>query len=251
MLQQMVSFFTSWFINPNGWGIGLAIIFGAVWLASYWPPLFQKHRWHWSVLIFIAVLVISAILTLIAVVFIQVPLQDLSFQGLNSLWGREIVMSWLLLTGIPAMLLSGLVQEGAKLVPIVAYWWRQDRNIDPKLGLAIGAVAGAGFGAFEAQWVHNSIFAAGWSWDMVQTGGIMTLAPFWERFFIVAFNTSVSALAGYGLARGWGWQFYLLAALLHAFINYSSIFFQTGVMDAVRMEIFVASCALLVTYVAL
>ena len=68
---------------------------------------------------------------------------------------------------------------------------------------------------------------------------------------MVAFHTSVSALAGYGLARGWGWQFYLLAALLHTFINYSSIFFQTGVMDAVRMEIFVASCALLVTYVAL
>jgi len=50
----------------------------------------------------------------------------------------------------------------AKMVPVPVYWWRSGKNIDPKLGLVIGAVAGAGFGIFEGQWQHNVIFASGW-----------------------------------------------------------------------------------------
>ena len=160
-------------------------------------------------------------------------------------------MSWLLLAGIPAILLSGLVQEGSKLVPVVIYWWRKGRNIDPKLGLAIGAVAGAGLGVFEAMWVHNNIFAAGWSWEVVQTGGIMALVGFWERFFAVAFHIAASALAGYGLAKGWGWQFYLLAAFLHAFLNYSVVLLQSGLITIIQLEIFAAVWAVLVTAGAL
>jgi len=49
-------------------------------------------------------------------------------------------------------------------------------------------------------WVHNAIFASGWSWEAVQTGGVIALAGFWERFFTLAFHIAVSALAGYGLA---------------------------------------------------
>ena len=149
MLEWMVDFFVSWFIYPNIlWtqlliGIGLAIVFGIIWLTCYWPPLFKKH-WLW------AVLVSSAILSLTAVVFVQIPLQAWAGQALNHFWSQEILLSWLLLAGIPQILLSGLVQEGSKLVPIVVYWWRKGRSIDPKLGLAIGAVAGAGFGTFEA-----------------------------------------------------------------------------------------------------
>ena len=246
MLEQMVGFFVSGFIYPNIlWaslllGIGLAIAFGAIWLTGYWPPLFKKH-WLW------AVLATGAILTWAAVAFIQIPLQLWTGQVLNHFWSQEILIRWLLLAGIPAVLLSGLVQEGSKLVPVVIYWWRKGRNIDPKLGLAIGAVAGAGLGIFEAQWAHNTIFAAGWSWEAVQTGGVVALAGFWERFFAVAFHTAASALAGYGLAKGWGWQFYLLAAFLHAFLNYSVISLQAGLMTIVQLEIFAAVWALLVT----
>ena len=150
-----------------------------------------------------------------------------------------------------AILLSGLVQEGSKLVPVVVYWWRKGRNIDPKLGLAIGAVAGAGLSIFEAQWAHNQIFAAGWTWEAVQTGGLVALAGFWERFFAVAFHIAASALAGYGLAKGWGWQFYLLAAFLHAFLNYSVAFLRTGLITGIQLEIFAAVWAILVTGVAL
>jgi len=244
MIEQMVGFSLSFFANPSILGIGLAIIFGAIWLTPYWPPLFKEH-WLW------AVLAGSAILTLAAVTFIQIPLQFLAGQVLGHFWSQEILMRWLLLIGIPLILLSGLVQEGAKLVPVVVYWWRQNKNIDPKLGLVIGAVAGVGFGVFEAQWAHNTIFASGWSWEMVQTSGVMALAGFWERFFTVAFHTAASALAGYGLAKGWGWQFYLIASFLHAFLNYSAVFLQVGVMVPVQVEIFVAAWALLVTYGAL
>jgi len=240
MVEQIVGFFVSGFANPSILGIGLAIAFGAIWLAGYWPPLFKKP-WLW------AVLVTGAILTWAAVAFIQIPLQAWTQQAMGNFWSQEILLRWLLLAGMPIILLSGLVQEGSKLVPVVVYWWRKGRNIDPKLGLAIGAVAGAGFGVFEAQWAHNTIFAAGWSWEAVQTGGLVALAPFWERFFTVAFHIAASALAGYGLARGWGWQFYLLASFLHAFINYSILFLQSGLMTHVQVEIFIAMWAMLVT----
>ncbi len=252
MLEQMIAFFTSWFANPSVLGIGLAIAFGAVWFTPYWPqPLFKRHWWLWAVLIFVAVLVGSAILSLIAVTFIQIPLQVWTGQALNNFWSQEVLMRWLLLAGIPAILLSGLVQEGAKLVPVVTYWWRKGKNIDPKLGLAIGAVAGLGFGVFEAVWVHNTIFATGWSWEAVQTGGLVALAGFWERFFTVALHIAMSALAGYGLAKGWGWQFYLLASFLHAFANYSAVLFQSGLITVIQVEIFAAVWAMLVTGSAL
>jgi len=246
MLEQLIDFLVSWFFYPNiSWtqlllGTGLAIIFGAVWFTAYWTPILKKP-WAWGVL------VSSAILSLLAVVFVQIPLQAWIGQGLNHFWSQEVILSWLLLAGIPQVLLSGLVQEGSKLVPVVIYWWRKGRNIDPKLGLYIGAVAGLGFGVFEAQWAHNTIFAAGWTWEVVQTSGLLALAGFWERFFAVAFHIAVSALAGYGLAKGWGWQFYLLAAFLHGFLNYSAVLFASGAVTIVQVEIFAAVWAVLVT----
>jgi len=246
MIEQMVGFFVSGFIYPGlPWtklllGVGLAIAFGAFWFAPYWTPIFKKP-WAW------AVLVGGAIVSWIAVSFVQIPLQLWTGQALSHFWSQEILMSSLLFAGIPQILLSGLVQEGSKLIPVVVYWWRKGKNIDPKLGLIIGAVAGLGLGIFEALWVHNTVFSAGWSWELVQAGGLTALAPFWERFFTVAFHTASSALAGYGLAKGWGWQFYLIASFLHAFLNYSVIPLQMGLMTAIHLEIFVAVWALLVT----
>ncbi len=246
MLEYMVDFFVSGFVYPGIlWtqvllGIGLAIVFGAIWFAPYWTPILKKP-WAW------AVLAGSALLSWAAVAFIQIPLQAWTGQALNHFWSMEVLMRWLLLTGIPQILLSGLVQEGSKLVPVVVYWWRSGRNIDPKLGLAIGAVAGAGLGIFEAQWVHNTIFASGWSWEAVETGGVVALAGFWERFFTVGFHIAVSALAGYGLARGWGWQFYLLATFLHGFLNYSVVALHSGLITVIQVEIFAAGWATLVT----
>ncbi|KKK54727.1 hypothetical protein LCGC14_3081810 [marine sediment metagenome] len=79
----------------------------------------------------------------------------------------------------------------------------------------------------------------------------MVLAGFWERFFAVAFHTAASALAGYGLAKGWGWQFYLIAAFLHALLNYSAVLLQSGLFTPVHIEIYVAVVVVLVTGVVL
>jgi len=250
MLEHMIAFFVSWFVYPDLSlnlmliGIGLAIVFGAIWLLGHWPPLFKKH-WLWTVLVG------SAILSVAAVSFIQIPLQVLVGQALGHFWSQEILISWILLAGIPQILLSGLVQEGAKMVPMVVWWWRNDRNIDPRLGLAIGAVAGAGLGIFEAVWVHNQIFAAGWTWQALQTDGFIAVAGCWERFFAVGFHIAVSALAGYGLAKGWGWQFYLIAAFLHALLNYSVVLLQSGVFTIVSLETYAAVVAVLLTAVVL
>lgn len=250
MIEQMVAYFISWFVYPGTpWtslllGIGLGMIFGAVWFIPYWTPVL-KRPWAW------AVLAGSAILSLAAVTFIQIPLQLWTGQTLNFFWSQATLMSWILLAGIPQVLYSGLVQEGSKLVPVVIYWWRKGRNIDPKLGLAIGAVAGLGFGIFEAVWAHNTVFSFGWSWSVVGTSGLVALAPFWERFFTVALHIAMSAIAGYGLAKGRGWQAYLLASFLHAFVNYSAVFFRSGLITVIQIEIFVAVWAVLVTAGAL
>jgi len=240
MLAEAVSFFTSWFTTFSFPGIGLAIVFGAVWLTGYWPPLFKRY-WLW------AVIFIGAFLTLLAVAFIQLPLQLYIGQIMGQQWSQEVLMQWLLLVGLPTILISGLVQEGSKLVPVVVWWWREGRSIDPKVGLVVGAVAGAGFGIFEAYWLLNYVLASGWTWETVMTRGIGTLLPFWERFFTVAFHIAVSALAGYGLAKGLGWQFYLIASGLHALVNYSVVLAQAGVFLATQAEIYIAMVALLVT----
>jgi RsiW-degrading membrane proteinase PrsW (M82 family) len=245
MIDYAVSYFVSFFQNPSAWGIGLAIGFGVVWLAAYWPPL-DKKLGLW------VVLVGSAFFTLAAVCFVQIPLQTWAGQALGHFWSQEVLIRWILLAAIPQIFFSGLVQEGAKMVPMVVYWQRSGRNIDPKLGLLIGAVAGAGFGIFEAQWALNTIFASGWTWTAVQTGGFWALAGFWERFFAVAAHVALSALVGYGLAKGWGWQFYLIASALHALLNYSVVLLQAGVLTTtVHVEIYVAVVALAVTAWAL
>jgi len=243
--DYMIAFFKSFFQNPSASGIylvisiGLAIGFGAVWLTCYWPQLIKKP-WLW------AVLVSSAFLTVGAVCFIQTPLQIWTGQALMHFWSQEVLMRWILLAAIPQILLTGLVQEGAKLVPVIVYWWRSGKNIDPKLGLIIGAVAGAGFAIFEAQWAHNQIFASGWTWEAVQTYGFWALAGFWERFFTVAAHIAFSALAGYGLVRGWGWQFYLIASVLHGLLNYGGVLWQADLLTDIHVEIYIAVLAAVV-----
>ena len=156
-------------------------------------------------------------------------------------------MRWLLLAAIPGILLSGLVQEGAKLIPVVLYWRRENRSLDPKMGLAIGAAAGAAFGIFEAQWAHNAILSSVNIWGALQTHGLSALIGFWERFSVVEAHTAFSALAVYGLAKGKGWQFYLIASLLHGFLNYGAVMLAAGVFTVVKMELYATAYALSLT----
>lgn len=250
MLQQMISFFTSAFYIPGlSWililvAIAIGLVFGAIWLTPYWPPLVKRHG-LWVVGI------VSAFLTWTAIAFIQIPLQGWTGQALIHFWNQGTLMQWLLLAGIPQILLSGLVQEGAKLVPVVFYWRRNNRAFTPAFGLIAGAVAGAGFGVFEAVWVHNTIFASGWTWSTVAANGFPALLGFVERFFAIGVHIAASALAGYGLAKRLGWQFYLIASLLHGAVNYSIILLQKGLLTSVQVEIYIAVLAVAMTGVAL
>jgi RsiW-degrading membrane proteinase PrsW (M82 family) len=250
VLQQLIQFFTSAFYFPGlNWAliliaIAIGIAFGAIWLTPYWPPIIKRPG-LWIVGI------VSAFFTWTAIAFIQVPLQHWTGQALLHFWDQGTLTNWLLLAGIPQILLSGLVQEGAKLVPVVFYWWRNHRKFTPRFGLIVGAVSGAGFGVFEAIWIHNTIFAAGWTWSAVETSGFLALLGFWERFFSVAFHIAISALAGYGLAKRLGWQFYLIASFLHGLTNYSVLLLQANLLTSIQVEIYIAVLAVAISTVAL
>ena len=250
MLQQMIAFFTSPFsFSGLSWtlvlvAISIGVVFGTIWLTPYWPPIARKRGlWFVSAL--------SAFFTWTAIAFIQVPLQGLTGQALGHFWGQFVLLQWLLIAGIPQILLSGLVQEGAKLVPVIFYWWRSHWSFTPTFGLIAGAVSGAGFGIFEAVWVHNTIFSSGWTWSTVETSGFLALLGFVERFFAVGFHIAVGSLAGYGLAKRLGWQFYLIASFLHGATNYAVVLLQSRLLTSVQVEIYIAVLAVAITTVAL
>jgi hypothetical protein len=248
MAQQMLAFFVNFFsVNPSILGIILAwilaLVFGAIWLACYRPPLITKP-WLW------VVLAAGAVLAPIAIAVAAFPLRFVILWVYDALWSQETLTQWTLLVSLPSMYLFGLAREGFMLLPVVVYWWRNGRDIEPKLGLA-AAVSGAGFGILEAQWALNYGIASGWSWERVQTGGLVALAGFWETFFVIGVNVASCALAGWGLARGRWWQFYLLAALVYFISTYSYVLVSKGLITGVQAELIIAAWALIATGVVL
>jgi len=244
MLQQSLSFFVNWFSNPNFTAMGIALLLGVFWYMLYRPPL-RRYGFLW------VVMAVSAILTLLAVVVVQIPLQSLTGTAIAGAFNQSTVTTWIYVLGIPQIALSGLVQEGAKLLPNVYIWQKSDHSLAPKVGLIIGAAAGVGFGVFEAMWALNQAYAGGWAIASIQGGGFQSLTPLWERFFVIAGHTAFGALAGYGLATDRGWQFYLIAAGLHSLMNYTVVLLQAQLVSMVTVEILVAAVAVAATAWAL
>jgi RsiW-degrading membrane proteinase PrsW (M82 family) len=246
MLSQMTSFFNSaFYFAGTNWkailvAVALGLVLGAFWLVFYRPPLFKKPM-LW------AVAAVSAILTWSAIAFVQIPFQNWYVEVIKHFWGSADISNWYLYIAFPLVLLSGLVQEAAKLVPTLFCWWRSKRSLTPKMGLIIGAVSGAGFGVFEAIWVHNQIFVNGVSWSVVSDYRL----GLWERVFAVAFHIAASALTGWGIAKRKGWLFYVIAAFLHGIVNYSVILIQDNKLTATQSEIYLTVIALAVTAFAL
>jgi len=242
----MTSFFNSaFYFAGTHWdaillSIALGLVFGAVWLFFYLPPLFRKH-WFW------AVAAVSAILTWTAIAFVQIPLQNWYVDGLTHFWSQTDLTNWYLLVAFPLVLISGIVQEATKLAPVLFCWWRSKKSFTPRFGLMLGAVSGAGFGVFEAIWVHNQMFAQGISWSVVDNYAL----GLWERVFTVAFHIAASALTGYGIAKKKGWLFYVIAAFLHGIINYSVILIEDNKITAVQSELYLTFIAVAVTAFAL
>ena len=230
--------------------IVLAVLFTVIWLMLYRPPMIKKS-------VLWVFFVSGAIFTLIVFCLIQNPLTTVIGQAFYYNWGEQFIQKWILLLALPGALIAGLFQEGAKVFPAAIYWWINKRTIDPKWGLIIGAVSGAGWGFFEAQWLHNSVYALGWSWKVVGTQGFIMTVPFIETFFSVPSNIASCALISYGLAKGQGWQYYLIIALIHAAIQYSPTFVGTvfsglsGGAQWIIIEVFIALCSLAFSSLAL
>jgi RsiW-degrading membrane proteinase PrsW (M82 family) len=249
MAQQMLAFIVSFFIpSTNIYGIILvwvvALVFGAIWLACYRPPLISRP-WLW------AVLAAGAILAPIAIAITAFPVRSGILWVYNSIWSQETLSQWALLASLPWIYIFGLVQEGFKLLPVVVFWWFNSRTIEPKLGLVAGAVSGAGFGILEAKWSLNYLLVSGWTWGQVQADGAVGLAGFWESFFVIGVHVASCALAGWGLAKGRGWQFYLLAAFVFLFPTYSYVLVGQAVVTGIQAEILIAVWALIATGVVL
>ena len=246
MIQQMLLFLSQDFwarATILGWS--LAIIFTAIWLACYRPPLFSKP-WLW------AVFVGGAIMAPIAIVITYFPIGYVVTRLYSHFWSQETIMIWSWLLSLPSIIVFGLVWEGAKLLPVSIYWWRKNRDIEPTLGLLVGAVAGAGFGLLITQWSANYfILNSRWSWELVQVQGFPAIAGFWEGFFILGINVASTALAGWGLAKGWGWKFYLLAVLVYLVTNYNTVLVNLGLISATQAQLIIAAWALIVVGVTL
>ena len=246
MPQQMLDFLSRFFwASPSILGWSLAIIFGVIWLACYRPPLISKP-WLWVVLLG------GAVMAPIAIVITSFPIS----YGISRLLGHymtpESVRSWGWLISIPSIFIFALVWEGAKLVPVTVYWWQKNRELEPKLGLLVGAVAGAGFGILQTQWANNYyIMSTNWNWQLVQIEGFPALSGFWESLFILGLNVASTALAGWGLAKGWGWKFYLLACGVYLITNYSTVLISRELISALQAQFLIAAWALIVVGVTL
>jgi RsiW-degrading membrane proteinase PrsW (M82 family) len=246
MLESIQSQFQSFYKIPGLTfkmvllSIALAVVFAAIWLIIYRPWRFNKAWW-------VVIVLLSAILTWTMIAFVQLPLQIWTQDFFVGRMGQVSFLNWLFLTGIPIVLISGLVQEGTKLVPVIAMWLTRERHLEPLTGLWAGAISGAGFGIFEAVWAHNLIFASGWTWQVVSLYGPTALLGFVERFFSIGFHIAVSALAGYGWAKGLKWQYYLIAAGLHGVSNYAAVLANRQTLTGNQIEIYIAVVALAVT----
>jgi len=237
--ENIWQFFTSIYSNPTVEGIGIALIIGAIWLALFRMPLGKQPR-LW---IFLAA---GALLFGPTIALLQFPLQSLSMQALFHFWDAEIWQERLLLSEFPAMLITGFVQEGIKLVPVLIYRKRRQPLPDREALLA-GAVVGAGFGIFEAAWMLNQVFTTGFSLPAFRLQGWQASLSIIERLFIVGFHTSTTALAAYFLNKGKGSQAYLLVAFFHSVLNYGAILSAAGLLTMVQTEIYITVlCAIMI-----
>jgi len=223
---------TSFVANPSLYGILLSILFGIIWLV---PLKVWKWRGRWLWLGIAGVILFAP-----SIAWVQVPIQSAITQAFMSYFGRETINRQILWLGLPIIITSGLVQELAKLLPVIIYRVLHRNPLSPVQGISAGAITGAGYGVFESQWALNSIFASGWTLGFYQIYGISAFLGFWERFFTTGFHIATASLLGYGLAQGKAWQFYLIAVALHSMINYCAVLLQRGIMSALQVEILIA-----------
>ena len=232
MWENAWQFFVSIYSNPTVEGIGIALIMGTIWLADFRMPLGKQP----SLWIFLAV---GAVLFIPTVLFLQTPLQAISYQFFSQILSREAWRSQLLLAQIPGMLISGFVQEGMKLVPVLIYRKRR-QPLSEGQALLTGAAVGAGFGIFEAAWLFYQNFRMGFSWNNIQFEGWLGILFFVERFIAIAFHISATAVLSYYWNKNKGGRAYLIIALFHSILNYGAVLAIAQVFTTIETEVYIA-----------
>ena len=239
MFAQSINFFMAYFRNPSPWGIGIALAFALFWLLLYRPPLFrQPAAW--------LALAGGALAGMLATAFMLGPLNGLLRVDQYIQEGQT---GRLLLGGLLLVIAGGAIHESAKLLPVWLVWRRGGKTLEPRMGLLLGAAAGIGFGLLEAQWVHNLLFATGWNWDVFPTEYMSALITFWERLAMIGLHAGLSALAGWGMAKGKCRQYFLAAAGLHALAGFLSYLLAGGVISVLLMELALTVMVLVLTVV--
>jgi hypothetical protein len=156
----------------------------------------------------------------------QIPLQEF--------YGRHVLMpalqsgSSLMIMGLPPALLTGLVQESLKLLPLYLFWiWKKPKVL---VLISLGAFIGAGFGFVEAGHMTGAIFQ----------NRLMASLSLGERVFTILFHIVMGTLMGYGLVRRQALKFWLAAVAFHTFGNYLVVFVQTKDVTIKNLEIILA-----------
>jgi RsiW-degrading membrane proteinase PrsW (M82 family) len=122
------------------------VLFGAFWLILLSPiRLAPPSRWF--------LLLAGLLMFAPSIALVQLPLQAWVSRLIVVVVGVAAYQRNITLLAIPAVILSGIIQEGAKLIPIAAYaGWRKQPI--PRFGLSIGALVGLGYGVTEAPERH-------------------------------------------------------------------------------------------------
>lgn len=173
---------------------------------------------------------LSVLLFLLAVAFVQVPLQTAvrSWMVANMTTADQAVLLF------PLAIVSGLIQEPVKLLAALVgrtlTWGAESRGKverttrEPAADAVLyGAPAGAGAGGFEAAILLSQILAAA-----PVAGAAATLPGIVERFFTLLAHVALTGLVVYAWWAGRGWLGLAAAAAVHGLWNYTFVVIATS-----------------------
>lgn len=252
--------------GPLTWGgltlaLGLTVVVFAILLGAVRPALratAAPSPPRWLVLGGGLSFLVAAAAFFPAITVVQMPLQA----ALNRWMMANLATADQAVLLLPAVLMSGLVQEPVKLLASLAgaapaglvakAVVSQGEGADPAAGslaiwraVALGAAAGAGFGGIEAALVLSPVFGAQGSL-LAAGGGLLVAVAIVERFFAILFHMSVTGMAAYAWTFGPGRGLAALGALslIHGLFNYFAVLVRApGPWAIVIPQAFYASVA--------
>ncbi len=180
-----------------------------------------------------------------SIVLVQVPCQTAVSRWVMS----SLSTANQLITAIPAIALSGLIQEAVKAVFALACW-RVARSAGNSSASAVGGLfgawVGAGYGGMEAWVILSGLFRA------PGTTARMVAAAVAERLPVVAVHAALPALVlGHWAKSGpaGGMAALLVVAFWHGLINYGVVLARTGVLGLTSTYLYVyLTCLLPLAY---